>query len=177
MGLQQSPKVVQIIGLRMPRYKILNLKYRRDRKDAANAVIGFTGSHSFLSNFAPAAYTLNGVRFHCSEQGFMYYKDTSAAYRARLLRARTPQECKRIGRHAKLVKDWDSVVRYQAMFLNLRAKFRDPVRKQLLLLTGNAYLEEANTWRDTHWGTCNGLGENHLGRLLMCVRYILQKED
>lgn len=106
----------------------------------------------------------------------MYAKDTSAAYRQRVMRAHTARECKSIGRKAKLVRDWDRLVRYQAMFLNLCAKFREPELRRKLLATGNAYLEESNTWGDTHWGTCNGKGENHLGRLLMCVRYKLKQE-
>lgn len=161
----------------MKRYKLLNLPYTRDRKDAETAIVGFHSGFAFLSNFHPAPYTFNGVEFHCSEQGFMYAKDPSPAYRARVMRALSAAECKRIGKHARLVSNWDSLVRYQAMYLNLCAKFRTKRMRKLLLATGNAYLEEANTWRDTHWGTCNGVGENHLGRILMCVRYKLQQEN
>lgn len=29
---------------------------------------------------------------------------------------------------------------------------------------------EENTWGDTYWGVCNGVGKNHLGKILMKVR-------
>ena len=45
-----------------------------------------------------------------------------------------------------------------------------------LLGTGDTYLEEGNTWNDTFWGVCNGVGENNLGRILMEVREELRKE-
>jgi predicted NAD-dependent protein-ADP-ribosyltransferase YbiA (DUF1768 family) len=31
-------------------------------------------------------------------------------------------------------------------------------------------LIEGNWWGDTYWGVCNGVGENHLGKLLMKIR-------
>ncbi len=30
--------------------------------------------------------------------------------------------------------------------------------------------EETNTWHDTYWGVCNGVGKNMLGIQLMRVR-------
>lgn len=29
---------------------------------------------------------------------------------------------------------------------------------------------EENSWRDTYWGVCKGVGENHLGKILMKIR-------
>ena len=31
-------------------------------------------------------------------------------------------------------------------------------------------LIEGNEWGDTFWGTCDGIGENHLGKILMRIR-------
>lgn len=42
-----------------------------------------------------------------------------------------------------------------------------------LLATGDAQLVEGNTWGDTFWGVCDGVGENHLGRLHMWIRSML----
>ena len=39
-----------------------------------------------------------------------------------------------------------------------------------LINTGDAILIEGNTWGDTYWGVCDGVGENRLGKLLMEVR-------
>ena len=47
----------------------------------------------------------------------------------------------------------------------------------LLLATGDAKIVEGNTWGDVFWGVCNGVGENHLGEILMKVRQDLFDED
>ncbi|MCH7737275.1 MAG: NADAR family protein [Chloroflexi bacterium] len=52
----------------------------------------------------------------------------------------------------------------------LRDKFRDPVLRQMLLDTGDLELVEGNNWGDRFWGRVSGVGDNHLGRLLMQVR-------
>lgn len=45
-----------------------------------------------------------------------------------------------------------------------------------LLATGNCHLVEGNNWGDYFWGSVNGHGENHLGRILMDIRAKLQFE-
>lgn len=49
--------------------------------------------------------------------------------------------------------------------------------KKMLLDTGDSYLEETNTWGDTYWGVCNGVGKNHLGDILMDTRTTLRMEQ
>ena len=46
----------------------------------------------------------------------------------------------------------------------LRTKLADTEDEELI---------EGNTWNDTYWGVCRGVGENHLGKLLMEVREML----
>ncbi len=53
---------------------------------------------------------------------------------------------------------------------------QNPELCRLLLSTGNRSLVEENTWGDTFWGTVNGYGENHLGRILIDIRAKLQFE-
>ena len=62
------------------------------------------------------------------------------------------------------------------MYDLLKQKFSNPVYKELLLSTGNAYLEETNTWNDCFWGVCNGEGLNNLGKSLMILRNDLVDE-
>ena len=52
----------------------------------------------------------------------------------------------------------------------IRGKFQWPDLQVKLLATGDAYLEEGNTWGDRIWGTVDGQGENRLGKILMQVR-------
>lgn len=44
------------------------------------------------------------------------------------------------------------------------------IKRKKLLATENALLVEGNTWNDTYWGVCNGVGKNTLGQLLMKIR-------
>lgn len=62
------------------------------------------------------------------------------------------------------------------MLTLIRQKFQRFDLQEKLLATGNAYLEEGNTWGDRIWGTVNGEGENRLGKILMQVRQEIQKE-
>lgn len=67
-------------------------------------------------------------------------------------------------------KDWEQI-KISLMREIVQAKFeQNPQLKDMLLATGNAYLEEGNTWGDRTWETVNGIGANHLGRILMDVR-------
>ena len=40
---------------------------------------------------------------------------------------------------------------------------------------GEMELVETNYWNDTFWGVCNGVGYNHLGKILMKEKSFLQK--
>jgi predicted NAD-dependent protein-ADP-ribosyltransferase YbiA (DUF1768 family) len=40
----------------------------------------------------------------------------------------------------------------------------------LLIETGDRYLEETNHWGDKIWGVCDSVGTNWLGKILMDVR-------
>lgn len=51
----------------------------------------------------------------------------------------------------------------------VRQKFTGPLRR-FLVETYPSDLVEGNTWGDTFWGVCRGVGENHLGWILMLVR-------
>ena len=46
-----------------------------------------------------------------------------------------------------------------------------------LLKTRDTELVEGNTWGDIYWGVCNGVGENHLGKILMRIRSELGSVD
>ena len=80
-----------------------------------------------------------------------------------------PGSAKRAGRAIKKRDDWDEV-RIAYMKLALTLKFDIDELGDMLLDTGDTYLEEGNDWKDTFWGTVHGVGENNLGRLLMQVR-------
>lgn len=65
--------------------------------------------------------------------------------------------------------DWERV-KLAVMLDLLRQKFAHADLRAQLIATSDDVLVEGNTWGDTFWGMCNGVGLNHLGRLLMQVR-------
>ena len=81
----------------------------------------------------------------------------------------SPGKAKKLGRLVHLKENWEEI-KIEVMLQLLRKKFSDPILKQKLIDTNEAILEEGNTWNDTFWGIYNGVGENHLGKLLMKVR-------
>ena len=60
-------------------------------------------------------------------------------------------EAKRLGRHVQLRPNWENV-KLPIMEEIVRAKFTlNGELNDLLLATGEAYLEEGNNWHDTCW--------------------------
>ena len=93
----------------------------------------------------------------------------------------SPEEAARLGetllrqRPDLLRKDWD-IVKLQVMRTALQAKFLAyPALKSFLLSTEGSVLVESSQ-NDSFWGASkNGVGLNHLGRLLMDLRAELRR--
>lgn len=134
------------------------------------AIKGFFGPHRWLSNFYPLP---DGTTV---EHHYQAAKALHPGDRTWILDAPTPGVAKRRGATVALRSDWEEV-KTTVMLDLLREKFTDPVLREKLLATGHDYLEEANTWGDTYWGTVNGWGENMLGKLLMQVRMEIRTEN
>ena len=71
-------------------------------------------------------------------------------------------------------QDWHDIKFSVLRDLNFQKYRNSPKLRQMLLNTGDAVLEEGNTWGDTYWGICNGVGENNLGKILMEIREALR---
>ena len=97
----------------------------------------------------------------------------------KFLEYETPGKAKRAGRKVPLNLEYWGSAKKKIMYLLLLDKFSRNHRelREKLKATGDAYLEETNTWNDTYWGVCNGVGENNLGKLLMKVRSEILEED
>lgn len=129
----------------------------------------FRGKYYFLSNFYPAPVEYEGIVYQNNEAAFQSAKITD--YETRLKFANLdPSSAKRKGRSVQLRHDWEQI-KYEVMYEIVKAKFsQNEDLKQRLLATGDEHLEEGNTWGDRIWGTVNGKGQNHLGKILMRVR-------
>jgi len=136
------------------------------------AITSFKGEYAFLSNFFPASVPVGGKTYPTVEHAFQAAKTNDEEWkeRIRLIPATQAGKAKRMGRKVPLIEGWNEM-RVGVMTSLVRRKFWvNDALCGLLLATGDKELYEGNTWNDTFWGICNGVGENNLGKILMRVR-------
>jgi ribA/ribD-fused uncharacterized protein len=130
----------------------------------------FSKEYRFLSNFYPCWVKLDGENYPSVEHAYQAAKTTDEQLRLYFQEPIvTSGEAKKAGRRLKIRQDWEDV-KINIMYNLLKDKFLQPKFKTLLLSTQDEELIEGNWWGDTFWGICKGVGENHLGKLLMKVR-------
>jgi ribA/ribD-fused uncharacterized protein len=139
-------------------------------------VAEFQGEYRFLSNFWPATIDFEGITYPTVEHAYQAAKTLDINQRRRIAALPTPSDAKRQGRALALRADWEHV-KFDVMEGCVREKFtRHADLRAALLSTGDAPLEEGNTWGDRVWGIYEGQGENRLGKILMKVRQELRAE-
>lgn len=158
---QKTPMVYMVVTL---------IRVAINRMEESEMINSFTGQHQFLSNFYPCKIQVFGLEFLNSEAAFQSQKflDKDAQLQFCCIDAST---AKHLGhsRQWRLRSDWEQV-KVTIMKQVLQAKFSDPILGRLLVDTYPQKLVEGNTWGDTYWGVCDGVGHNMLGRLLMKTR-------
>lgn len=162
----------------------------------------FAYENHWASNFHVETVVMEGVAYASVEHAYQAAKTIDIEKRwiftldvnPRL----TPGQAKRLGQKLELRPDWEQV-KDSVMRELIVQKFNNEGLKKLLLATGDAFLEEGNSWHDTYWGVCHGkmdgktckkinlhqvldenyevvegpllhIGQNKLGLLLMDVR-------
>ncbi len=131
----------------------------------------FHGEYRFLSNFWPAEVKSCGWTYRTVEHAYQAAKSDQLMDRLMIQKCKTPGQAKRAGKRITLCSRWACPEeRIATMLTLLRSKFSAEPLKALLEETGDAILIEGNTFGDCFWGVCAGVGENHLGKLLMQVR-------
>ena len=140
----------------------------------------FNGEYRFLSNFYPVFITVEEasgilITYPSVEHTYQAMKTLDTGQRLVICKLKTPGEAKRAGRNVTLREDWEQV-KFDVMLDLLRLKFKQADLRDRLVATIGQELIEINNWSDTYWGVCNGVGTNHLGRLLMVVRLEVFKE-
>lgn len=138
----------------------------------------FKGKYDFLSNFFSCLVEYDGELYPSVEHAFQAAKTFDQEERMYISLTETAKEARSVGRKMKGIReDWDEV-RLGIMEELVRYKFSQYSNlKDKLLSTGDAQLIEGNTWKDTYWGVCKGVGENHLGLILMKVREELRQGE
>ncbi|UNT96093.1 NADAR family protein [Allobaculum mucilyticum] len=140
-----------------------------------NEITRFRDEYFFLSNMYPVPIEFEGVKYLCSESAYQASKCIDPKDREQFV-SLDGYEAKKLSREIPWRSDWFDI-NLDVMCACLKDKFtRHPQLAEQLLATGDAKLIEGNTWDDQFWGVCDGVGENHLGKLLMQVRSELKEE-
>lgn len=135
----------------------------------------FQGEYRFLSNFAPVLVSYQGIAYPSVENAYQAAKISQPLERV-VFESCTASEAKQMGKKTILRDNWEAI-KLLVMYELLSQKFRQsPYRNKLLFTVGDTLIE-GNTWGDTFWGVCNGVGLNHLGRMIMKIRDEIQHES
>lgn len=135
----------------------------------------FRGQYFFLSNFCEVPVIYDGITYLNNEVAFHAQKTINKEERIDFSML-NPSQAKRMGRRVSLRPDWEEV-KFDIMYEICKAKFtQNQSYKENLLKTGDAELIEGNDWGDKIWGQVDGIGENHLGKILMRIREELKNE-
>lgn len=134
------------------------------------AITGFKGEYRWLSNFWIAPITYEGMTAPTNEHIYQACKTLIPEERAVILSLKTPSVAKLAGKRITLRKDWELVKNVLMWELQWEKYTQHSDLRNKLKATGKAYIEETNTWGDSYWGVCNGVGQNRLGVILMDVR-------
>ena len=129
----------------------------------------FSGEYRWLSNFWYCTIEYEGILYPSTEHAYQAAKTLDQVERQKMASMGTARESKKYGSNLEIRPDWNEV-KVSVMLDVVRKKFENLALRIKLLETGNAELIEGNTWNDTFWGVCNGVGENNLGKVLMQVR-------
>jgi ribA/ribD-fused uncharacterized protein len=130
---------------------------------------GFFGEYRFLSNFELGDVIYEGIKYPSSENAYQAAKSLDLEIRKQFVNI-SPNESKKLGQKIDVRKDWEEV-KYGIMYQIVLDKFsRNYELGDLLIETGDKYLEETNSWKDKVWGVCDDVGKNWLGKILMDVR-------
>ena len=136
----------------------------------------FKGKFLFLSNFWPCPIEFDGEQYPSVEHAYQAAKTDAPVLRQQVSKAGSASAAKKLGRKLPLSDKWESE-KLELMEYLVEQKFSIPYLKLALLNTDQEELIEGNWWKDYFWGVCAGIGENHLGKILMKVREKFQNES
>ena len=141
-----------------------------------DGIFGFykPGPMNFLSNMINVPIEYNGITYPSVENFFVASKTATRNTDIKLrVAGMQSAEAKKFGRSKgiKLRSDWNKI-KFHSMLYALRKKFSNIKYRNLLLATGNLYIEETNWWGDITMGAeeTMGFGYNILGYMLMHIR-------
>lgn len=138
-------------------------------KHTEDFIGGFKNEYSWLSNMQECLIQWQGMYFMSTEAAYQASKTKSLSI-AKKFQTLTGLEAKKHSKTLNVRSDW-SKIKYEVMSqLTFQKYLIHKDLRQLLLETGDKYLEETNNWKDIYWGVYNGKGQNNLGKILMSTR-------
>ena len=139
----------------------------------ADPITYFRGEHFYLSNFYPIVMEFEGLSYLCLESAYQANKIDDIKFPGVKIGYSILKgfESKSYAHKCKgYIRDGFFKERRQVMERLLRIKFETPELKQKLMDTGKCEIIESGTSKDKYWGMVDGVGSNHLGKLLMMLR-------
>lgn len=141
-----------------------------------NCIDSFSKEFSFLSNFYPCNIQYEGVFYPSTEHAYQAAKCADPKDKLQFEFMISAGKAKKLGQKVKIRPDWD-LIKFMVMEELVLIKFTlHKDLREMLLATDGFELIEGNYWGDTIWGVCKGVGENHLGKILMKVRDRIKNE-
>lgn len=135
----------------------------------------FSGKYRFLSNFYPCTVELDGEKYSSVEHAYQAAKTLDIKDRQIIRDTPQPNIVKKLGRYVTVRNNWEEI-KLEIMSVLVWQKFSTNEELRTKLLETQDYeLIEGNWWNDTYWGICKGVGQNNLGKILMAVRSVLEK--
>ncbi|MCE5185006.1 MAG: NADAR family protein [Planctomycetaceae bacterium] len=130
-----------------------------------------------FSNFRPLDKPIvyEGLSYPTVEHFYQAMKSPNPTYRSMIAACPFPGHAKMMGRHAKLIPNWNQVKK-RVMWYALRYKFAPGTTHREKLDRATGPIVERNMWHDNEWGDCqchkcrNKPGKNLLGQMLMYIR-------
>ena len=123
---------------------------------------------TFLSNFYEVNIEWHDRTYRNAEAIFQAMKSNDPSVHLKFTNL-TGREAKALGKRIKMREEWNDI-KLRVMKDILTKKFSNPALALMLWHTGEQEIIEGNTWNDTYWGVSNGIGSNHLGKILMEIR-------
>ena len=167
-----------------------NVEFKNEKRFLSNMYpckIVFEEIHKIKGMFPDVPF--DGLSYGSSEHIYMAMKSENPLWHKIIQAMEEPRETKKAARKQlqtgllfetedvfSFRSDWDDV-KYEIMRAIVYLKFIQNKHLADQLITLDGYIEERNDWNDTYWGTCEDIGENNLGKILMEVRdYLLNKK-
>lgn len=138
----------------------------------------FRGKTKWLSNFSPVKIVIDGIEYPSTEHAYMSAKCANPTWKKVCANETiTCGQIKFLGSTVKLVDNWNDI-KLGVMTECVNQKFAQQPYRDLLLATGDRFLQEGNNWSDLIWGVDieTGEGQNLLGKLIMEFRETLIME-